>query len=91
MNFKKPERQELHRREQERNDKGPHPCIEEELRAEASQQVCHATRLPDDLPRVGAVEEEELVLLLIMQMVRICQSEEEQDRHTEQTIYQTLY
>ena len=37
------------------------------------------------------VEEEQLKLLLKMQMMRIGQSEKEQDSHTEQTTCQILY
>ena len=79
-----PQREELHRREQQRDDECAHPGKEEELCAETSQQVGDTARLPDNLPHVGAVEEEQLELLLIMQMMRIGQSEEEQDGHTEQ-------
>ena len=83
MTIEQAECQELHSRKQQRNDKSPYPGIEEELRTEAPQQVGHATGMPDDLPDVVTVEEEKLVLLLIMQMMRIGQSEKEQDGHTE--------
>ena len=83
MNIEQAEGQKLHRREQERNDEGPHPGIEEELCAEASQQVGNAPRQLNNLPHVSAVEEEKLVLFLIMQMVRIGQSEKEEDGHVE--------
>ena len=81
----------MYRREQNGNDGSAYPGIEEELRAETSEQVGDASGLPDYLPHVGVVEEEELVLLLIVQVMRIGQSEKEQDSHTEQTTYQTLY
>ena len=73
----------MHRREQKRNDKSTHPGIKEKLCAEASQQVGNATWQPDDVPHVCAIEKEKLILLLIMQMMRIGQSEEEEDGHTE--------
>ena len=37
-----------------------------------------------NVPHIRAVEEEKLILLLIMQMMRIGQSEKEKDRHTEE-------
>ena len=37
-----------------------------------------------DIPHIGAVKEKQLILLLIVQMVRIGQSEKEKDRHTKQ-------
>ena len=70
-------------REQQRNDQCAHPGKKKELRAEASQQVGYATRLLNDLPHIGTIEEEKLKLLLIMQMMRIGQSEKEKNRHTE--------
>ena len=73
----------MYRREQNGNDGCAYPGIEEELRTEAPQQVGHTTGMPDDLPDVVTVEEEKLVLLLIMQVMRIGQSEKEQDGHTE--------
>jgi hypothetical protein len=81
----------LYRREQNGDDGSAYPGIEQKLRTDASEQVGNASGLPDYLPHVGVVEEEELVLLLIVQVMRIGQSEKEQDSHTEQTTYQTLY
>ena len=81
----------MYRREQNGDDGSAYPGIEEKLRAETSEQVGNASWLPDYLPHVGVVEEEQLKLLLKMQMMRIGQSEKEQDSHTEQTTYQTLY
>jgi hypothetical protein len=53
------------------------------LCAEASQQVGYATWQPDNFPRIVSVEEEKLILLLKMQMMRIGQPKKEQDCHTE--------
>ena len=78
-------------REQQCNDKSPYPGKKEELRAEAPKQVGYATWKTDNLPHVCAVEKEKLVLFLIMQMMRIGQSEKEEDSHAEQTTYQILY
>ena len=58
-------------------------CKKENLGAEASQQVGYATWQLDDFPDVGAVEDEKLELLLIMQMMGIDPPEKEKDRHTE--------
>jgi hypothetical protein len=81
----------LYRREQNGNDGSAYPGIEEELRAETSEQVGNASGLQDYLPHIRAVEEEKLVLLLIVQMMRIGQSEKDEDSHTEQTTCQTPY
>jgi len=81
----------LYCREQNGNDGSAYPGIEEELRTETSEQVGNASGLPDYLPHIRVVEEEKLVLLLKMQMMRIGQSEKEQDSHTEQTTCQILY
>jgi hypothetical protein len=67
----------LHCRKQDSNDKRSHPSIKEKLRAEPPQQVGHTSRQLDHIPYIGAVEEEKLKLLLIMEMVRIGQSEKE--------------
>ena len=74
----------MYRREQNGNDGSAHPGIEEKLRTETSEQIGNASGLPDNLPHVGVVKEEKLVLLLIVQMMRIGQSEKEEDSHTEQ-------
>ena len=84
LTIKQPKHQQLYCREQERDDDGSHPGIKEELRREASQQVGDATRVADDVPHIVAVEEEQLELLLIVQVVRVRQSEEEEDRRTEE-------
>ena len=73
----------MYRREQNGNDGSAYPGIEEELRTETPEQVGDASGLPDYLPHICAVEEKKLVLLLIVQMMRIGQSEKEQDGHTE--------
>ena len=91
MISEKPGRQELHRREQQRNDERTYPGKEEELYAEASQQVGHASGVTDNLRNVSGVEEEQLVLLLIVQMMRIGHPEKEQDGHSEKTTYQIPY
>ena len=70
--------------EKQGNDESPHPSIQEELCAETAQQIGYATRHTDNLPHVGAIEEEELKLFLIMQMMRIDQSEKEENGHTEE-------
>jgi hypothetical protein len=74
----------LYRREQNGDDGGAHPGIEEELRTEPSEQVGNASRQPYNFPHIRVVEEEQLKLLLKMQMMRIGQSEKEEDSHTEQ-------
>jgi hypothetical protein len=81
----------LYCREQNGNDGCTYPGIEEELRTETPEQVGDASGLPDNLPHIRAIEDEKLVLLLIVQVMRIGQSEKEEDSHTEQTTYQTLY
>ena len=84
MNYTQAERQELHSREQKRNDSSPHPCKKEVLCAETSQQIGYTTWVLHNIPHISTVKEEELILLLIMQMMRIGQSEEEEDGHTEE-------
>ena len=73
----------MHEGKQERNDEGTYPSKKEELCAETSQQVGYATRQSDNIPHIGTIEKEKLILLLIMQMMRIDQSEKEENGHTE--------
>ena len=42
-----------------------------EFVAGAFKQVGYATRQSDNIPHIGTVEKEKLILLLIMQMMRI--------------------
>ena len=83
MKSEEAERQELHCRKQKCYDKRSHPCKKEELGAETPQQVGDTPRLPNNLPHVCTIEEEQLVLLLVMQMMWIGQSEKEKDRYSE--------
>ena len=73
----------MHRREQRRNDQRTHPGIDEKLRAETSQQVGYTTRQLNYIPNIITVEKEKLKLFLIMQMMRIGQSEKEEDCQSE--------
>ena len=81
----------MHCREQQRHDKSSYPGKKEKLCAEAAQPVGHSTELTDNFPHVGTIEEKQLVLLLIMQMVRIGQSEKEKHCHTEKEGKYNMY
>ena len=65
-----------------------HPGEKEELSTESSQQVGNTAWLFYYITYVITIEQEQLELLLIMEMMRIGQSEKQDYSHTEKTTYQ---
>ena len=90
MNFKKAKRQQLDRHKQQCYHQRANPRKQEKLGTEASQQIGYTTWLPNNLPDIAVIEEKQLILLLIMQMVRIDQSEEKENSHTKEERTQRL-